>query len=135
MNFIILRAASATFESAFLLVCTIVCTHCLPIRKQNHSVLKVAPAARRIIKFTQGSLFLGQKNLGSKNYFSEVFLINIFLNVYVFWKERALSEFYYTSRVCATLSTEWLCFLIGKQCVYTIVASNRNADSDQLISW
>ena len=44
-------------ESAFLLDATIVCTHCLPIRKQNHSVLKVAPAARRIIKFTQGSLF------------------------------------------------------------------------------
>ena len=66
MNFIILRAASATSsadqlirsESAFPLDATIVCTHCLPIRKQNHSVLKVAPAARSIIKFTQGSLFI-----------------------------------------------------------------------------
>ena len=44
-------------KSAFLLDPTIVCTHCLRIRKQNHSVLKVAPATRRIIKFTQGSLF------------------------------------------------------------------------------
>ena len=32
-----------------------------------------------------------------------------------------------------TLNTEWFCFLIGKQCVHTIVASNRNSDSDQLI--
>ena len=42
-------------ESAFLLDATIVCTHCIQIRKQNHSVRKVAPAARSIIKFTLSS--------------------------------------------------------------------------------
>ena len=48
VNFNIFRTASATFESVFLLEVTIVCTHCLPIRKQNYSVLKVAPAKRSI---------------------------------------------------------------------------------------
>ena len=68
-------------ESAFLLDATIVCTHCLPIRKQNHSVLKVAPAARSIIKFTQGSLFNKFVLLVSEN----KLFVCVFLRSSSFW--------------------------------------------------
>ena len=78
VNFIILSAAIATSSAdQILLDATIVCAHCLPIRKQNHSVLKVAPAARSIIKFTQGSLF-SQNFLKIFSIFSQNFL-KIFL--------------------------------------------------------
>ena len=80
-------------ESAFLLDATIVCTHCLPIRKQNHSVLKVPPPARWIIKFTQGSLFyFNPKFFWPQNFFNQNFFNQNFVWPKKFWPQNFFDQ-------------------------------------------